>query len=356
MHLGILSFSIIIGNGQSRFAVNLSRGLVKEGINVTLFAYSCNNEEAEKLREQGLTVFAYKEKLSTIDLYRSISDSRKVFSEILRMVNDADKCDYYLVLSDELVGISKYKNNEKWIYLSNGDLTLLFMNQRFLDRYYPYSYILKKRFVAQLMRHQKRATEYDYLLANSQFTQSIMSFFLNANFIDYVYPPVNTDFFKPTLKAGGNDYAVVILRNNSEPMVDTIQRIAKVVPVKIVGEATVNGADTLGRISDADLVDIYSNATVTIGPSKQEFFGYATAESLSCGTPVIAFNHGGAVELVENNQNGWLVETHEELLNRLVEIFEQGYDKSIRENARKSTEKFSISGSSKKFMSLLKII
>ena len=42
---------------------------------------------------------------------------------------------------------------------------------------------------------------------------------------------------------------------------------------KIVGETKVNGAITLGRISDENLVDAYSNALVTIGPSKQEFFG-----------------------------------------------------------------------------------
>ena len=356
MRIGILSFNIASGNGQSRFAINLSKGLISEGKNVSLFAYSCSKEDTEKLRSQGLTVFSYKIKLSKIDLYRSISDSSKVFSEMLKIVRNTEPCDYYLVLSDELLGILSYKERGNWAYLSNGDLTLLFLNQGFLDKYSPYTHFLKRRFVSQLMGHQSKILNYRYLFANSKFTQTIMSFVLNTDFTDYIYPPVDTEFFRRSDKSsdsGEKSYALVMLRNNAEPMVRTIQRVAKEIPVKIVGEAKVNGAVTLGRISDEDLVDAYSNALVTIGPSKQEFFGYATAESLSCGTPVIAFKRGAAVEMIDHNQNGWLVDTQEELLSKLVEIFEHGYDKSMRDKARKSAEKFSIPASSNKLLDLL---
>ncbi len=356
MRIGILSFSIATGNGQSRFVINLSRGLINEGINVTIFAYSCSNEDAEKLRRQGLTVFSYKIKLSNIDLYRAISDSSKVFSEMLKIIRNTEQCDCYLVLSDELLGILSHKEREKWAYLSNGDLTLLFLNRGFLDKYSPYTHFLKRRFVSQLMTHQSKILNYDCLFANSKFTQAIMSFVLNTDFTDYIYPPVDTEFFKQSFRSRDDEaisYALVMLRNNTEPMVGTIERVARKIPVKIVGEARVHGATTLGRISDEDLVDAYSNALVTIGPSKQEFFGYATAESLSCGTPVIAFKRGAAVEMIDHNQNGWLVNSQEELLSKLIELFDRGYDKSMRDMARRSAEKFSISASSNKLISLL---
>ena len=357
MRIGILSFNIVAGSGQSRFAINLSKGLINEGKSVSLFAYSCSEEDAEELRSHGITIFSYKIRLSKIDLYRIISDSNKVFSEMLKIVRSTEPCDYYLVVSDELLGILAYKQHGKWAYLSNGDLTLLFLNRNFIDKYSPYTHLLKHRFVSQLMSHQTKILNYDYLFANSKFTQAIMSFFLNTDFTDYIYPPVDTEFFKRSVKStygDENDYALVMLRNNAEPMVRTIQQVAKKIPVKIVGEAKINGTITLGRISDEDLVDVYSNALVTIGPSRQEFFGYATAESLSCGTPVIAFKRGGVVEMIDHNQNGWLIDTQEELLNKLVEIFDRGYDKSIREKARKSAEKFSIFASSNKLISLLR--
>lgn len=357
MRIGVLSFSIVTGSGESRFAINLSRGLIKEGNSVTLFAYSCNYETAEELRKNGVDMFIYKYELNKVDLYRAISDNKKVFSQLLKMIKDAEKCDYYLVLNDALVGIVDYKKNGKWIYISNGDLTFLFLNQRFIDKYSPFSHVMKRHFVSRVMKHKSNVLNYDYLFANSKFTQTIMSFFLDTNFTNYVYPPVDTEFFKRSFNSSGyekNDYALVMLRNIAEPMVRTIQSVAKEIPVKIVGGAKINGAFTLGKISDAELVNVYSNALVTIGPSKQEFFGYATAESLSCGTPVLAFKQGGAVEMIEEDQNGWLVETQEELLDKLNEIFKQGYDKNMVEKARKSSEKFSIAESSKKLISLLK--
>lgn len=357
MRIGILTFSISVGNGQSRFAINLSRGLINEGKDISLFAYSCSKEDAEKLRSMGITVFPYKIKLSKIDMYRSISDSDKVFSELLKIVRNAKPCDYYIVLNDELQGILNYKERGKWVYLSNGDLTLLFLNKGFIDKYSPFTHFIKNRFVSQLLKHQNRILNYDYLFANSKFTQTIMSFVLNSYFTDYIYPPVDTEVFKRNFKSNDSDekgYALVMLRNNAEPMVTTVQQLAKKIPVKIVGEAKVNGAITLGRISDEELVNTYSNALVTIGPSKQEFFGYATAESLSCGTPVIAFKQGAAVEMINPNQNGWLVDTNEELLNKLIEIFKIGYDTNMRDMARKSAEKFSISASTNKLINLLR--
>ena len=41
---------------------------------------------------------------------------------------------------------------------------------------------------------------------------------------------------------------------------------------------------------------------------KPEAFGRTVLEAQAMGRPVIAFNHGGSVELVEDNQNGILSE------------------------------------------------
>lgn len=51
----------------------------------------------------------------------------------------------------------------------------------------------------------------------------------------------------------------------------------------------------LGKIYDQDLLaEYYSMADVTILTSKKETFGMAVAESLCCGTPVVAFYSGGS--------------------------------------------------------------
>lgn len=64
----------------------------------------------------------------------------------------------------------------------------------------------------------------------------------------------------------------------------------------------------VGRIqNEKDLNTLYSAADVMIVPSKQENFSNVILESLSSGTPVIAFDVGGNGDLILHNKNGYLV-------------------------------------------------
>lgn len=50
----------------------------------------------------------------------------------------------------------------------------------------------------------------------------------------------------------------------------------------------------LGNISDkSELADLYNSVDLTVLTSKRETYGMACAESLACGTPVVAFYSGG---------------------------------------------------------------
>ncbi|MGA7934434.1 MAG: glycosyltransferase family 4 protein [Kovacikia sp.] len=57
---------------------------------------------------------------------------------------------------------------------------------------------------------------------------------------------------------------------------------------------------------DISLALTYSAADVMIAPSIQEAFGQTASESLSCGTPVVAFNATGLKDVVDHQQNGYL--------------------------------------------------
>jgi len=65
----------------------------------------------------------------------------------------------------------------------------------------------------------------------------------------------------------------------------------------------------LGHIfSETELAKIYSLSSLTIVPSRVESFGQVAAESLSCETPVIAFNYSGLTDIVKHKENGYLAE------------------------------------------------
>lgn len=58
-----------------------------------------------------------------------------------------------------------------------------------------------------------------------------------------------------------------------------------------------------------EMARCYRAADVTVVPSEYETFGLIGAESLCCGTPVIAFATGGLNDVVTLGRGGWLVPT-----------------------------------------------
>jgi len=65
----------------------------------------------------------------------------------------------------------------------------------------------------------------------------------------------------------------------------------------------------LGQINDnTKLALAYSAADITIVPSLEETFSNTTAESLSCGTPVVGFKVGGLPDMIKDGYNGYTVE------------------------------------------------
>jgi glycosyltransferase involved in cell wall biosynthesis len=63
----------------------------------------------------------------------------------------------------------------------------------------------------------------------------------------------------------------------------------------------------VGYVYDSDeLVSLYNLASVMVVPSLTENLSCAIMESLSCGTPVVAYNIGGNCDMIEHKVNGYL--------------------------------------------------
>ena len=57
---------------------------------------------------------------------------------------------------------------------------------------------------------------------------------------------------------------------------------------------------------DKQMAMLYNSADVMIVPSRSENLSNTIMESMSCGTPVVAFNIGGNSDMIEHMQNGYL--------------------------------------------------
>lgn len=65
----------------------------------------------------------------------------------------------------------------------------------------------------------------------------------------------------------------------------------------------------LGKIPRRQLAMLYQVADIAVVPSIYEPFGYAAAEAMAAGVPVIASNTGGLAEIITHGETGLLVPT-----------------------------------------------
>jgi len=114
---------------------------------------------------------------------------------------------------------------------------------------------------------------------------------------------------------------------------------------------------SLGLIRDSQiLTQLYSAVDVFVAPSLSENLPNTIMESLSCGTPTVAFHIGGIPDLVEHKSNGYLAVPYDsEDLARGIEWVLSDEKKwiSLSYNAReKIVHDFEISKISQKYIEL----
>jgi glycosyltransferase involved in cell wall biosynthesis len=132
-----------------------------------------------------------------------------------------------------------------------------------------------------------------------------------------IYPPVDTDFFRPRSQVADRS-ALVVSALVPYKRVDVAIEACRLagVPLTVAGEGPDRarlermGGDSvtfLGRVSDDELRELYSSTGVTLLPGEEDF-GIVPLEAQSCGRPVVAYGRGGACETVVHNVTGLLVD------------------------------------------------
>ena len=117
-------------------------------------------------------------------------------------------------------------------------------------------------------------------------------------------------------KKTAGDYYLVVSRLVPYKRVDlAIKACNKLgLPLKVVGtgneeerlrEMAGPTVEFIGSISDEGLIKLYQHAKALIFPGLEDF-GIVMAESLGFGKPVIAFDRGGARDIVEDGRSGIL--------------------------------------------------
>lgn len=199
---------------------------------------------------------------------------------------------------------------------------------------------LVKLLIPIFMPSQKRldfkaAQKVDLFIANSDTVQARIKKYYQQNSI-VINPPVETKRFAPARDRG--DFYVALGRQLPYKRIDLAVAAATKLGVKlkvfgngpdhdkllkIAGPTVEFHTDRFGDASDAAVTEALNNARGFLFPAEEDF-GIVQAEALAAGAPVIAYNKGGATEIVDDGESGVLF-NHQTVdsLSRAIQKAEQ---------------------------------
>jgi len=179
-----------------------------------------------------------------------------------------------------------------------------------------------RRTVLSLLSHSLRiwdseaADRPDKLLASSKEVQRRIDLYWRRESV-VVYPPLD-DFWlqlkNQELRITNHDYFLVVSTLVPYKRIELAISACNALklPLKIAGEGpderrlrSLAGPSItfLGYVPTEDLPKLYTGAIATIFPGEEDF-GLVPLESMACGTPVIAYAAGGALETMREGETG----------------------------------------------------
>ncbi len=158
------------------------------------------------------------------------------------------------------------------------------------------------------------STRPDYFIAISkEVKKRIQKYYHRESTV--IYPPVDNQFFvKKPVNQKSRKYYLIVSRLVPYKKIDLVISAFNKNKQKliIVGEGSElnilqkqakRNIKFVGLVHDEELKQYYQNAKAVIFPQREDF-GLVPLESQASGTPVIAYNYGGAKETIVKNQTG----------------------------------------------------
>ncbi|MFP1878152.1 glycosyltransferase family 4 protein [Lonsdalea quercina] len=218
-----------------------------------------------------------------------------------------------------------------------------------------------KGFIAKVLLHKMRLWDYrtangvDHFVANSQFIARRINKIYRRE-ADVIYPPVDISSFEFSDKK--EEFYLTASRLVPYKKVDLIVDAFSNMPDKkllVIGDGpdmskikalAKPNIELLGYQSDAALIDYMQRAKAFVFAAEEDF-GISPVEAQACGTPVIAFGKGGALETVRplgvDKPTGLFFEQQTAAsLCQAVNDFEQLDGKLLAEDCRENALRFSV--------------
>ena len=150
-------------------------------------------------------------------------------------------------------------------------------------------------------------------MANSSFVAARVRRYYGRD-AEVVHPPVDLNAFRLSAPARIRDYYLFVSElvryKRADLVIEAFRRMGS--PLIIVGDGEERRAlektlpanvRMLGRVSAGDLPALFQGARALVFPAEEDF-GIVPVEAMACGTPVIAYRRGGALDSVVDGKTG----------------------------------------------------
>ena len=352
-----------INGGVERGTLDIARELAEKKFKSVIL--SSGGEMAEKYKYKGVDHYTIEiEKKGLLNYF----SARRKFEKILKVVNPdvihirsrwPAFCFSEIIKKKRIPLVTTYhgtySGNNFFLkrkyngFMTSGDFTISI--SKFIDDHIRYFFPQQKSQIKQINRgidchyfDDKSVSEIrkEKFLSSLMISENTHIILLPARITGWKGHMIAVDAMKIlTEKDPELNFVLVLVgsENNKEKFTNKLKK--KISKLKIS-----NRVIFCGNISDMPAV--YSVADVVLSTSiEPEAFGRVSAEACAMSKPVIATNHGGSREIIENNVTGWLVEPRNSkvLADKIIEVFSldpKRKDLIVRNAQKKIREKFSL--------------
>ena len=345
--------------GPTKPPILIAKGLIKEGYSVKVLSTTISESIQNSLESMGIF---------TIDLGKKFPRGDPSFvwfkawlAEALFSMNSKKAPQ----LSNGVLNFSNTMALPSRAWYAQGPPTATLDNIR---SFLPWPYGMVYGVISPFLRYldkrliQRLAGMSERLIVNSTYLADLYTK-MGVEVHGVIYPPLDCDKFRPTALRPSEDYVLTYF--GKETSFSLVKKVADLgVRIRSFGSKLRTVSKTvlrhrnvkmLGRVSDDELVDLYSNALFTLYPFTDEPFGYVPAESMACGTPVLTFNRQGPSESVIDGSTGWLVNSDEEFVDTALKLWKKGYPTKIRRECIRRASFFEVRDIAKKWVDLIRL-
>jgi glycosyltransferase involved in cell wall biosynthesis len=198
----------------------------------------------------------------------------------------------------------------------------------------------------------------DYIITLSEFAkQSCLQYGVPESKIKVIPLGVDTKLFSPKENYDSNVFEIVFVAGvrywkGIKDLMEVFQELnlknSKLTIIGGVGDAvdyvknnTNQKIQYIPHLAHDELKIFYQEASIFVLPTYMDSFGQVIFEAMSCGTPVITTTHSGALDIVIDNENGYIVAPadKEALKDKILHFYHNsGEIERMGRNARKSVE------------------